>query len=69
MISAASPIGQALMGASPGTVATVELPNRRTRSVRLVDVQSGAGGWDDESDGSTPVALVAETDGRLSPGA
>jgi transcription elongation factor GreA len=48
VISAASPIGQALMGAVPGTVATVELPNGRARSVRLVDVKSGAGGWDDE---------------------
>jgi transcription elongation factor GreA len=48
VISAASPIGQSLMGAIPGTVATVELPNGRTRSVRLVEVESGAGGWDDE---------------------
>ena len=46
VISAASPIGRALMGALPGTVATVELPNGRSRSVRLVDVQTGAGGWD-----------------------
>jgi transcription elongation factor GreA len=48
VISAASPIGQALMGAVPGTVATVELPNGSARSVRLVDVERGAGGWDDE---------------------
>jgi transcription elongation factor GreA len=47
-ISAASPIGQALMGAAPGAVATVDLPNGRSRSVRLVDVKSDASGWDDE---------------------
>ena len=46
VISAASPIGRALMGAVPGTVATVDLPKGRSRSVRLVDVQMGAGGWD-----------------------
>jgi transcription elongation factor GreA len=40
-ISAASPIGQALMGAVPGTVATVDLPSGRVRSVRLVDVGTG----------------------------
>jgi transcription elongation factor GreA len=39
-ISAASPIGQAIMGATPGTVVTVELPNGRSRSVRLVDVRT-----------------------------
>jgi transcription elongation factor GreA len=48
VISAASPIGQAIMGAVPGTVATVELPNGRTRSVRLVDVESGAREWGGE---------------------
>ena len=42
VISVASPIGRALMGAVPGTVATVDLPNGRTRSVRLVDVDTGA---------------------------
>jgi hypothetical protein len=36
------------MGAVPGTVATVELPNGSARSVRLVDVEHGAGGWGDE---------------------
>ena len=46
VISAASPMGRALMGALPGTVATVDLPNGRTRSVRLVDVDTGASGWD-----------------------
>jgi transcription elongation factor GreA len=46
-ISAASPIGQALMGAVPGTVATVELPNGTTRSVRLVEVETGARGRGD----------------------
>ena len=39
-ISAASPIGQALIGTVPGTTVTVELPNGRSRSVRLVDVKS-----------------------------
>jgi transcription elongation factor GreA len=42
VISAASPIGRALMGAVPGTVATVDLPNGRSRSVRLVDVETGS---------------------------
>jgi transcription elongation factor GreA len=37
-ISAASPIGQALIGATAGTVVTVDLPNGRSRSVRLADV-------------------------------
>jgi transcription elongation factor GreA len=37
-ISAASPIGQALIGAAAGTVVTVDLPNGRSRSVRLADV-------------------------------
>jgi transcription elongation factor GreA len=46
VISAASPIGRALIGAVPGTVATVELPNGRSRSVRLVDVGTAGGGWD-----------------------
>ena len=44
VISAASPMGRALMGAVPGTVATVDLPNGRSRSVRLVDVEMGIGG-------------------------
>ena len=47
VISAASPIGRALMGAVPGTVATVDLPNGRARSVRLVDVETGARGRGD----------------------
>ena len=38
-ISAASPMGQALMGARAGAVATVELPNRRARRVQLVAVR------------------------------
>jgi hypothetical protein len=37
-ISAASPMGRALVGATPGTIVTVELPNRRSRSVRLAEV-------------------------------
>jgi transcription elongation factor GreA len=45
VISAASPIGRALIGAVPGAVATVDLPNGRSRSVRLVDVETEAGGW------------------------
>jgi transcription elongation factor GreA len=39
-ISVASPIGQALIGSVPGTIVTVELPNGRSRSVRLVDMES-----------------------------
>ena len=42
-ISAASPIGQALMGEVAGTVATVELPSGRARSVRLVEVEIETG--------------------------
>ncbi len=38
-ITAASPMGRALLGAIPGAVVTVELPSGRSRSVRLVDVQ------------------------------
>jgi transcription elongation factor GreA len=43
VISVASPMGRALMGAVPGTVATVELPNGRSRSVRLVEVEMEPG--------------------------
>jgi transcription elongation factor GreA len=39
IISAASPVGQALIGARPGSVVTIELPNGRSRSVRLVSVE------------------------------
>jgi transcription elongation factor GreA len=39
VISAASPMGQALMGARAGAVATIDLPNGRSRSVRLVAVR------------------------------
>ena len=38
-ISAASPMGQVLMGARAGAVATIDLPNGRSRSVRLVAVR------------------------------
>jgi transcription elongation factor GreA len=38
-ISAASPMGQALIGALPGAVVTVELPNGRSRSVRVIAVE------------------------------
>ena len=36
VISAASPMGQALLGAAPGTSVTVELPSGRDRTVRLL---------------------------------
>jgi transcription elongation factor GreA len=39
-ISAASPVGRVLVGASPGMTVTVELPSGRTRSIRLLDVKS-----------------------------
>ena len=39
-ISAASPIGQALMGVRPGAVITVDLPNGRSRSVRVTAVEN-----------------------------
>jgi transcription elongation factor GreA len=39
-ISAASPMGQALMGARAGAVVTVDLPNGRSRSVRLLSVRT-----------------------------
>jgi transcription elongation factor GreA len=38
-ISAASPMGQALMGARAGAVATIDLPNGRSRRVRLATVK------------------------------
>lgn len=38
-ISAASPMGRALMGARAGASATIDLPNGRSRSVRLVAVR------------------------------
>jgi transcription elongation factor GreA len=41
-ISAASPMGVALMGARPGAVVTVDLPHGRSRSARLVAVESPA---------------------------
>jgi transcription elongation GreA/GreB family factor len=42
-ISAASPMGQALVGVVPGITVTVELPNGRSRAVRLLDVALSAG--------------------------
>jgi transcription elongation factor GreA len=39
VMSAASPMGQALMGTSTGAVVTVKLPNGRSRRVRLVGVE------------------------------
>lgn len=41
-ISAASPMGHALMGATPGTVVTVNLPRGRSRSVRVTAVEREA---------------------------
>jgi transcription elongation factor GreA len=41
VISAASPVGQALIGAIPGATVTVDLPNGRSRSMRLVAVETG----------------------------
>lgn len=38
LISAASPMGHALIGAGPGATLTIRLPNGRPRRVRLVDV-------------------------------
>jgi transcription elongation factor GreA len=37
-ISAASPMGQALIGAAPGAVVEVELPRGRSRRLRLVSI-------------------------------
>jgi transcription elongation factor GreA len=39
-ISAASPVGQALLGAAPGAVVNVHLPNGRSRSLRLLAVEN-----------------------------
>lgn len=41
VISAASPVGRALIGAVPGATVTVDLPNGRSRSLRLVAVETG----------------------------
>jgi transcription elongation factor GreA len=38
-ISAASPMGQALIGSRAGTVVSLDLPNGRSRSVRVVSVK------------------------------
>ena len=43
VISAASPIGQALIGAVAGDIVTVDLPNGDSRSVRLLAVEAAAG--------------------------
>jgi transcription elongation factor GreA len=48
LISAGSPMGQALMGAMPGAVVTVDLPNGRSRRVRLVDVETVASRRDEQ---------------------
>jgi transcription elongation factor GreA len=47
IISAGSPMGQALMGARQGAVVTVDLPNGRSRTVRLAAVKTPppATGW------------------------
>ena len=44
VISAASPMGQALMGARAGDVVTLDLPNGSSRSVRLLAVEAGQPG-------------------------
>ena len=44
IISAASPMGQALMGVAPGAVVSVDLPNGDVRRVRLVATETGATG-------------------------
>src|SRR5215211_2705610 len=41
VISAGSPMGQAIVGTTAGTIVTVRLPNGRVRSVRLLEVRSG----------------------------
>jgi transcription elongation factor GreA len=43
-ISAASPMGRALLGAIRGTVVTVDLPHGRSRSVRVIAVDDGEAG-------------------------
>ena len=43
-ISAASPVGQALLGAAPGTVVTASLPNGRSRRLRLLAVEAAQPG-------------------------
>lgn len=40
VVSAASPMGQALIGARAGAVATIDLPDGRSRRVRLVAVRT-----------------------------
>jgi transcription elongation GreA/GreB family factor len=42
VISAASPMGEALIDAHPGSVVTIELPDGRSRSVRLLSVEPPA---------------------------
>jgi transcription elongation GreA/GreB family factor len=42
IISAASPMGQALMGAAPGAVVSADLPNGDVPRVRLVAAETGA---------------------------
>jgi transcription elongation factor GreA len=39
VVSAGSPMGQALMGASAGAVVTVDLPNGRSRTLRVTAVE------------------------------
>lgn len=43
-VSASSPVGQALMGRSPGDLAEVGLPSGETRTLRLLAVQAAAAG-------------------------
>jgi transcription elongation factor GreA len=43
-VSASSPVGQALMGHSPGDLVEVELPGGKTRTLRILAVQAGSAG-------------------------
>jgi transcription elongation factor GreA len=52
-ISAASPMGQALIGSRAGAVVSLELPNGRSRSVRVVSVERDRRPAADD-DGMTP---------------
>jgi transcription elongation factor GreA len=40
-VSSGSPVGRALMGARPGQLVRVELPNGRNRTLRILDVTPG----------------------------
>jgi len=42
VISAASPMGRALLGTAPGTIVNVELPRGRHRTVRLLSIETAS---------------------------